>query len=119
MFKAFATSFSLCSHSSLSAMPSSLLTQATRAFVKFLLTLAQVYELALTVNRDSSEKDLLKAYKRVALKAHPDKGGANKDFKTLRAAREKWEALRATKAERPAGRRKARRPRSYSGNRGW
>ena len=42
-------------------MPSSLLTQATRAFVKVLLTLAQVYELALTVNRDSSEKDLLKA----------------------------------------------------------
>ena len=105
MFKASATSFSLCSHSPLSAMPSSLLTQATRAFVKVLLTLAQVYELALTVNRDSSEKDLLKAYKRVALKAHPDKGGANKDFKTLQAAREKWEALRATKAERPAGRR--------------
>ena len=86
-------------------MPSSLLTQATRAFVKVLLTLAQVYELALTVNRDSSEKDLLKAYRRVALKAHPDKGGSNKDFKTLQAAREKWEALRTTKTERPAGRR--------------
>ena len=44
-------------------MPPSLLTQGTRAFVKVLLTLAKVYELALTVNRDSSEKDLLKAYK--------------------------------------------------------
>ena len=54
-------------------MPSSLLIKATRAFVKVLLTLAQVYELAWNVNRDSSEKDLLKAYKRVALKAHADK----------------------------------------------
>ena len=86
-------------------MPSSLLTQATRAFVKVLLTLAKVYELALTVTRDSPEKDLLKAYKRVALKAHPDKGGTDKDFKTPQAATEHWEALRTTKAERPAGRR--------------
>ena len=117
MFKASATSFSLCSHSSLSAMSSSSLTQATRAFVKVLLTLAQVYELALTVNRDSSEKDLLKAYKRVALKAHPDKGGANKDFKMLRAAREKWEALREGR-ETSWTALEARRPRSYSGNRG-
>ena len=105
MFETSATSFLLSSLSSLSAMPSSLLTQATRAFVKVLLTLAQVYELALNVNRDSSEKDLLKAYKRVALKAHPDKGGTDKDFKTLQAAREEWEALRTTRSERPAGRR--------------
>ena len=105
MFKTSDASFFFCSVSPLSVMPSSLLTQATRAFVKVLLTLAQVYELALTVNRDSSEKDLLKAYRRVALKAHPDKGGSNKDFKTLQAAREKWEALRTTKTERPAGRR--------------
>ena len=84
-------------------MPSSLLTQATPAFVKVLLTLPQVYELALTVKRDSSGKDVLKAYKRVTLKAQPDKGGTNKDFKTLQAAREKWEALRTTEAERPVG----------------
>ena len=105
MFEASATSLSLCSHSSLSAMPSSLLTQGTRAFVKVLLTLPRVYEVALTVNRDSSGKDVLKAYKRVTLKAQPDKGGTNKDFKTLQAAREEWEALRTTRSERPAGRR--------------
>ena len=86
-------------------MLSSLLTQAVRALVKVLLALARTYELALTVNRDSSETDLLKACKRVALKAHPDKGGTNKDFKTLQEAKEKWEALRKTKSERPAGRR--------------
>ena len=82
MFKASATSFSLCSHSSLSAMPSSLLTQPTPAFVKVLLTLPQVYEVALTVNRDWSGNDVLdvlKAYQRVILKAQPDKGGTNKD----------------------------------------
>ena len=50
----------------------------------------------MTVKRDSSGKDVLKAYKRVILKAQPDKGGTNKDFKTLQAAREKWEALRTT-----------------------
>ena len=70
-------------------MPSSLLTQATRALVKVLLALAQTYELALTVNRDSSETDLLKAYKWPALNAHPDKGGTDNDFKTLQAAKEK------------------------------
>ena len=87
-------------------MPSSLLTQPTPAFVKVLLTLPQVYEVALTVNRYSSGKDVLdvlKAYQRVILKAQPDKGGTNKDFKTLQAARDKWKALRTTKAERPAG----------------
>ena len=86
-------------------MPSSLLTQVTLAFGKVLLTLAQVYELALTGKRDSWEKDLFKASKRVALKAHPDKGGTDKDFKTFQAAREKWEVLRTTRAERPVGRR--------------
>ena len=104
-FKAFATTLCTCCLNLPLVMPSSLLTQATRAFVKVLLTLAKAYELALTVTRDSPEKDLLKAYKRVALKAHRDKGGTNKDFKSLQEAKEKWEALRKTKSERPAGRR--------------
>ena len=64
-------------------MPNSVLQQAARAFVRVLLAVARVYDVALTVNRDASEKDLLKAYKRVALKAHPDKGGSSENFKTL------------------------------------
>ena len=52
---------------------------AKRALVKVLLTLASKYGVALQVNRDSEDKVVLSAYKRVALKAHPDKGGTNED----------------------------------------
>ena len=85
-FKASATSLCLFSSSVLSGMPSSLPTPATRAFVKgfLILILAQICNLELTVKRNPSKKDLLKACKRGALKARPDKGGADKDFKTLR-----------------------------------
>ena len=68
---------------------------AKRALVKVLLTLASKYGVALQVNRDAEDKDVLSAYKRVALKAHPDKGGTNKDFQKLQAAKEKWEHERA------------------------
>ena len=64
---------------------------AKRALVKVLLTLATKYGVALQVTRDSEDKVLLSAYKRVALKAHPDKGGTNRDFQKLQAAKEKWE----------------------------
>ena len=56
-------------------MPSSALAVATRAFVTVLLLLARQYELALDINRDSPAERLLKAYKKVLLKTHPDKGG--------------------------------------------
>ena len=45
-------------------MPNSVLQHATRAFVRVLLAVACVYEVALTVNRDASEKDLLKSDER-------------------------------------------------------
>ena len=41
-----------------------MLQHATRAFVRVLLAVARVYEVALTVNRDASEKDLLKSDER-------------------------------------------------------
>ena len=75
---------------------------AKRALVKVLLTLATKYGVALQVTRDSEDKVLLSAYKRVALKAHPDKGGTNRDFQKLQAAKEKWEQERAQSA--PPGR---------------
>ena len=87
------------------AMPQSLFEQATRAFVKVLVAIGRVYAVALSVNRDSPHPELLKGYKRVALKAHPDKGGTNEHFRALQTAKEKWDALRTTKAERPCGRR--------------
>ena len=74
-------------------MPASLVGVATRAFVKVLLALARSYELALHVNRDSSSDQLVKAYKKVLLKAHPDKGGRKEDVQELQEAKEKWEPV--------------------------
>ena len=65
---------------------------ATRAFVVVLLVLARSYELILAVNRDSSREQLLKAYRKVLLKVHPDKGGKKEDAQTLQAAKVKWDS---------------------------
>ena len=52
---------------------------AKRAFVRVLLALAVVYNVELLITRDSSDTDVVKAYKKVSLKAHPDKGGKVED----------------------------------------
>jgi len=71
---------------------------ATRALVAVLLALARGYKLVLTVNRESSSEKLLQGYRKVLLKAHPDKGGKKEDFQKLRAAREAWDEARKTGA---------------------
>ena len=73
-------------------MPSRTPRQVTRAFVKVLLALARSYEVVLAVTRDSTAAELLKAYKKVVKKTHPDKGGVAADFRRLQAARGEWEA---------------------------
>ena len=45
-------------------MARSVLQQATRVLVKVLLSLARAYELAITVNRDATENEILQAYKK-------------------------------------------------------
>lgn len=78
-------------------MPASQIGVATRAFVAVLLALARGYQLALHVNRDSDREALMKAYKRVLLKVHPDKGGSKQDTQKLTAAKETWDrALKAS-----------------------
>ena len=72
-------------------MPASRLCAATRAFVVVLLFLARRYALVLQVNRDSSPERLVKAYRKVLLKVHPDKGGSKEDTQKLQAAKEEWE----------------------------
>ena len=79
-------------------------TLATRALVRPLLAMARVYSVVVQVSRDSTEQDLLKAYKKVILKTHPDKGGDAEDFKKLQAAKENWDNLRKTKSARPGRR---------------
>ena len=61
---------------------------AKRAFAALLLALAVVHSLAVKVNRESDDKDVLAAYRRVVLKVHPDKCGKKKDFQKLQAAKE-------------------------------
>ena len=75
-------------------MPCSYSVLAKRALVHVLLSLATAYNIVVNVNRDSSNEELLKGYRRVALKAHPDKGGDKKQFQQLQAAKERWEDAR-------------------------
>ena len=68
---------------------------AKRALVRLLLSLATAYRVRVNVSRESEDKAVLTAYKRVALKVHPDKGGRTQDFQKLQDAKDKWDALRA------------------------
>ena len=67
---------------------------AKRALVKLILSFAACYEVLLSVNRDSGDKDILSAYRRVVVRVHPDKGGRKKDFQSLQAAKESWDTAR-------------------------
>ena len=69
--------------------------QAKRALVKVLLTIALLYSVRLDVNRDSTDEVVNKAFRRVVLKAHPDKGGLLKHAQALNAAKEKWDKARS------------------------
>ena len=87
----------------LGKMATSKLGVATRAFVVVLLALARSYNLVLSVGRDSSQDALLKAYRKVLLKVHPDKGGNKADVQTLQSTKEIWDSARkgTSKAGRP------------------
>ena len=67
---------------------------AKRAFVKVILALALQYELALKVNRDSEDNEVLAAYRRLSKKVHPDKGGRTEDQQKLQAAKDAWEGAK-------------------------
>ena len=69
----------------------SLVQLAKRALVQLLLAFGRQYSIALGINRDSADKDVLSACRKVARKVHPDKGGSEEDTKRLNVAREKWE----------------------------
>ena len=92
---------------------------ATRAFVVVLLSLARRYELFLVVNRESSVEQVIKAYRKVLLKAHPDKGGRTQDAQTLQAAKETWDKTRkgsTRQGGRPSARADAGAPQTVHGD---
>ena len=76
-------------------MPVSPLQAAKRALVTLLLAVAAAYNVAIAITRESEDEAVKKAFRRVILKAHPDKGGAASDFRRLNDAREAWTAAAA------------------------
>ena len=84
-------------------MPANNLQQAKRSFVTVLLTIAALYSVRLTVTRDSSDEECAKAFKRVSLKAHPDKGGLLAHSQALNAAKETWDKARRNKTRQREG----------------
>ena len=70
--------------------------RAKRALVMVVKYLAGVYGLQTDIARDSKDDVVRKAYRTLALKVHPDKGGKEEDQKKLNAAYASWcEAARA------------------------
>ena len=67
---------------------------AKRAFVKVLLALATVCEVALKVTRDSSDAELTRAFRLVSLRAHPNKGGTTEHAQQLNAVKAAWAEAR-------------------------
>ncbi|CAE8608570.1 unnamed protein product, partial [Polarella glacialis] len=82
-----------------SLMAVSPLQRAKRAFVIVLQSIAAAYSVQLDVTRESADNLVTSAFRRVAKKVHPDKGGKLVDSQRLLAARQLWEdALRAASA---------------------
>ena len=73
---------------------------AKRELVKVLKSLAAKYTIDLQLSRDSSDADVKKAFRKVSLKAHPDKGGAVADFQKLSLAKDCWQDACKNKAPR-------------------
>ena len=71
-------------------MPS-VLDVAKRALVKVLKELAVKYGVKLKLTRDSTQKEVNAAFKKVSLRAHPDKGGEKTDFQNLSSANDSWQ----------------------------
>ena len=66
---------------------------AKRAFVKILLAFATQCQVSVNVSRDSADKDILAAYRRVVKKVHPDKGGKKEDQQKLQDAKRMGDAM--------------------------
>jgi hypothetical protein len=88
------------------------LQQLKRALVCILLELAGIYSLDLNLNRESADVDVKRAFRRVIVRVHPDKGGSERATKRLNEAWSKWLEANAAKqtAARPPARPPVRRP---------
>ena len=67
----------------LGAMPLSTAQATKRALVRVLKSLARTYGVAVDLTCDAADADVRAAYRRVFLRAHPDKGGSVGDAQRL------------------------------------
>ena len=73
---------------------------AKRALVLLIRSLAAAYSLAFQLTRDSPDKDLRTAFRKVSLKVHPDHGGNGDDQRRLNEAYDAWQdALRNARGQ--------------------
>ena len=72
---------------------------AKRAFVKVLLALAATYGLLLQITRDSGDTAVVKAFRQVARRAHPDKGGSTEDAQRLNDGKQACDQARQATVE--------------------
>ena len=61
--------------------------QARRALVSLLRALAATYAVNVDISRDSDDKDIRSAYRKISVKTHPDRNqGRDEHQKSLNAA---------------------------------
>ncbi len=65
--------------------------RAKRALVTLLKALAASYGVVLQLARDSADRDVRSAYRKVSRKVHPDHGGSVADQTQLNAAHDAWQ----------------------------
>ena len=86
---------------SLFAMPRGSRRQAFNIFVATLRPLLKKYGVLATLNQHTTEDDARRIWRSLLLKAHPDKGGAEDDFKTANQGKEGWDDAGARRGGRP------------------
>ena len=72
------------------SMPSSSVLIAKRCLVSLLLRLALAYQVVVSVNRTSPDAGVKAAFRKVASKVRPDKGGDKAELQSLQEAKERW-----------------------------
>ena len=72
-------------------MPTSAVNDAKHRFVSELLRLGKAHTLFISVKKNSDDIAISAAFKAVARKAHPDKGGSNVDMCDLLSAKQAWD----------------------------
>ena len=84
-------------------MPVSPAQQAKRDFIKVLQNLAKRYKVNVHLTLKAIDADIKRAFRKVAVHAHPDKGGCVADTQRLLQAKEAWEkAAQASTVGRPS-----------------